>query len=80
MIRQLEDREVMLGAAAFAITDQRRKVGHCGSVMGGSSARNFTMTWQVVDFSDAVDLHPYGFLYRKPTVTNRARLFIDPYN
>ena len=29
MLRQLEDREVMLGAAAFAITDQRRKVGQC---------------------------------------------------
>ena len=29
MIRQLEDREVMLGAAAFAITDNRRKVGRC---------------------------------------------------
>ena len=48
--------------------------------MGVSSASSVNDIWQVVDFSDAVDLHPYGFLYRKPTVTNRARLFIDPYN
>merc|ERR1719291_480962 len=58
MIGQLVDREVMLGAAAFAISQERK---------------------EVVNFTSAIDLHPYAFMYRRPQALSRVQLFIDPF-
>ena len=52
------NKEVMLGAAAFATTLDRMKV---------------------VNFSQAIDLHPYAFMYRRPRQLSRTVLFIDPF-
>ena len=58
MIKQLIDKEVMLAAAAFAISYERM---------------------QVVNFTDAFDLQPYAFMYRRPKTLSRASMFIDPF-
>ena len=34
---------------------------------------------QVVNFTKALDLQPYTFMYRRPTELSRAVLFIDPF-
>ena len=58
MIKQVMNKEVMLGAAAFATTLDRMKV---------------------VNFTQALDLHPYAFMYRRPRQLSRTVLFIDPF-
>ena len=50
---QVMNKEVMLGAAAFATTLDRMKV---------------------VNFTQALDLHPYGFMYRRPRQLSRTVL------
>ena len=34
---------------------------------------------QAVNFTSALDLHPYAFMYRRPKEVSRAILFIDPF-
>ena len=58
MIKQVVDKEVMLAAAAFAISYERM---------------------QVVNFTSALDLQPYAFMYRRPKEVSRAVLFVDPF-
>lgn len=58
MIRQVVDKEVMLAAAAFAISYERM---------------------EVVNFTSAIDLQPYAFMYRRPKEVSRAVLFVDPF-
>ena len=58
MIRQLVDKEVVVAAAAFAISHDRR---------------------QAVNFSSALDLQPYAFMYRRPKEVSRMFLFIKPF-
>ena len=45
IIRQLVDKEVVMAAAAFAISHERM---------------------QAVNFTSAIDLQPYAFMYRRP--------------
>ena len=58
MIRQVKDKEVMLAAAAFAISYERM---------------------EAVNFTSAIDLQPYAFMYRRPKEVSRAVLFVDPF-
>ena len=32
-----------------------------------------------VDFTDALDLHPYGFIYKKPKAVSKELLLINPF-
>ena len=34
---------------------------------------------QVVDFSDALDIHPYGFMYKKPSSVSKQLLLVNPF-
>ena len=46
------------------------------------AAAAFTTTYErmkVVNFTSAIDLHPYGFMYRRPAQLSRTLLFIDPF-
>lgn len=58
MINQVENYEVMLGAAAFAKNSERM---------------------ERIDFTDALDLHPYGFIYKKPKAVSKELLLINPF-
>ena len=46
------------------------------------AAAAFATTFErmkAVNFTDAIALHPYGFLYRRPRQLSRTVLFIDPF-
>ena len=58
MVRQVMDKEVMLAAAAFSVTSDRR---------------------EVVGFTEPVDLHPYGFMYKKPSRVGKDLLLLKPF-
>ena len=34
---------------------------------------------QVVDFSDALDIHPYGFMYKRPSSVSKELLLTNPF-
>jgi len=58
MINQLINDEVVVAAAAFAVSHERR---------------------QVVNFTEALDIQPYAFMYRRPKQLSKALLFISPF-
>ena len=46
------------------------------------AAAAFSITYdrmQVINFTSAIDLQPYAFMYRRPKEVSRAVLFVDPF-
>jgi hypothetical protein len=76
--RQVMDKEVMLGAAAFTVSHERMQVPPGGRSVGTAG--------QVVNFTVPIDVQPYTFMYRsarppllslprRPAEISRAGLF-----
>ena len=48
-------------------------------MVGAASFAVTSARREKVDFTEAVDLHPYGFMYKKPTSVSKELLLVNPF-
>ena len=55
------------------------QVGTYEVMLGAAAFAKTTARAQLVDFTEDIDLHPYGFMYKRPKAVSKELLLINPF-
>ena len=55
------------------------QVGNYDVMIGAAAFAKTVARADIVDFTEDIDLHPYGFMYKRPKAVSKELLLIQPF-
>ena len=59
--------------------DMIQQVGNYEVMIGATAFAKTAARAEIVDFTDEIDQHPYGFMYKRPKAVSKELLMINPF-